>query len=160
MRKHFFSATTCLLFLFFTSSLQIQPTTHEQCSGDQLLADLVIDQKNDVQSVVYLLNDVPYNGTAVRHMDGAESCILYIIENGVIVKRWGFFSNGILSREEYFKDGLPHGLSIQYFENGQKALETNYKSGVLHGNANKYAKDGSTLRVAKYNLGNLISEKF
>lgn len=158
MRNLFLCLANCFVIAFTT--LNIQAQNNEHCSADYLLSELTTDKEADDELLVYLLNEKRYNGTAVKHMEGKESCMLYIIENGIIIKRWGFFSNGNLSREEYFKEGLPHGLCIQYFENGRKSSEINYKSGVLHGNSNKWAKDGSVLRLAKYNLGNLISEKF
>ncbi len=162
MRNRYISITICLLFLFLATTLsaQLQIQTSELCSGDLLLSDLTTERIAESQPFIYKINNKHFTGTAVKHLDGNETCTLYIIEKGRILKRWGFFSNGKLSREEYFKEGLPHGICIRYYDNGKKASEINYKSGVLHGNNNEWTKEGAVKRASKYNMGNLISEKF
>lgn len=158
MNRFFLSLTTFLILTQFLNPNQIPQ--NESCSADYLLSELVSTKSEKDNIFNYSLNNQQFSGTVVKHLDGPETCNLFYIENGLISKRWGFFQNGNLSREEYFKNGIPHGRCLVFFENGKKSSESNYKNGILHGTVKTWREDGSQIRVAKYSMGNLISEKF
>jgi len=57
------------------------------------------------------------------------------------VKEW--YSNGNISKDQNFKNGIHHGECKAYFENGNIWQEYNFKNGKQHGINNEFYEDGS-----------------
>lgn len=73
-----------------------------------------------------------------------------------VVSQYDFYDNGIDKCEKHFKDGLLHGMYLEYFENGIVNISGTYKNG------NKNYKwfyndiDDKCLKIELYKDGNLI----
>lgn len=62
-------------------------------------------------------------------------------------------TDGVISEEYSFKDGMRYGVSIIYNDDGSVSSETNYKNGVPHGISRSFYKNGKISHESNYNNG-------
>ncbi len=74
------------------------------------------------------------------------------IKNG----KWkGWYEEGQIRYEVFFKEGKKEGTEIEWAENGIKIKESNYKEGKMHGKFITYGKEGKEEFVKIYSNGKL-----
>lgn len=72
-----------------------------------------------------------------------------------------FYENGILKQEGIFKNGKESGTWIIYYETGEKHVSIDFENGIQHGDYFEYSKEGLVKERAYYSYGKLsISPKF
>ncbi|MEO1619054.1 MAG: hypothetical protein AAFV88_24595 [Planctomycetota bacterium] len=84
----------------------------------------------------YLLDGVPFNGTAVHYR-----------------------SNGSTESELEFRDGIQNGLVRDWNVNGQLIFEGEMRNGVYHGTCNTWNDSGQLVEEEKYEYGIKTSHK-
>ena len=58
-------------------------------------------------------------------------------------------------RKVHFKNGVKHGLAIEYFANGNVMQSTNWVDGVEHGKRETFYENGNKLLLEEYSHGKL-----
>ena len=71
------------------------------------------------------------------------------------VKNWiGFYPNNMISKIEYFNNGVKDGISIQFDKKGKISVIENFKNGLAHGQTIYYSQYGETpSSEAEYTFG-------
>jgi len=70
--------------------------------------------------------------------------------NGLAEGLWIGRGNGVVRDERYYKEGLPHGLWIEWHDNGQKSTEGLFQNGLEHGKWESWDADGHLIFLEYY----------
>lgn len=133
-----------LLFSCASESKDDQNTTHEPLVLDTSMKDLVgvIEENPPVM-----------NGDYVEKYDNGIVKMKGYYINGKRNGQWtGFFADGKLMSEGFFKDGLRDGKAIVYHQNGQVYYTGYYNNGREVGKWVFFAEDGR--KVNEKDFGN------
>ena len=79
--------------------------------------------------------------------------------DGYIQSQLGWDFDGNKVRDFQYKNGLPHGLLIDYYANGQEYFRVEYVDGRAHGMEYGWYADGSKRLEVKYNNGMALYKK-
>ena len=123
-----------------------------------------------------------YSGHARRIDRDWNLRIIYLVENGWVIKSqswdlagnvrtqrhykagklhglWtGWHGNGAKQIEFSWVNGIPIGRSISWHENGKISETGSYQSGKMHGEWKTYQFDGTEKNRLTYNLGEIVTE--
>jgi pimeloyl-ACP methyl ester carboxylesterase len=81
-----------------------------------------------------------YYNALDKHIKEEYQCNYHSNTKEGLYKEW--FSNGQISCEGHFRNGLRNGLITSWYQNGQKEAEENWLNGQLHGNTKYWTEKG------------------
>ncbi len=68
------------------------------------------------------------------------------------VARW-WHANGVLAKEVFMLDGMPHGVCLEWHENAMLAREIPYQRGFVNGMVKQWNRDGHLLGAYELQMG-------
>ena len=89
-------------------------------------------------------------GYSYQNNSGDEVAMIPILKDSEVI---AYFSNGQISRNFKFKNGVYDGDYIINYPSGQTRMKFSYYKGIFHGGLEEYLPDGQLMRSGQLNYG-------
>ncbi len=119
--------------------LDDKPTGEWKRYHDNGVLQAILQHRSTNDTVKAILFDRLANRIAEGNYTGT-------LKNGM----WQFFNNGVLHREEAYKDDRKHGVSRVYYPNGVLLEESEWQNNLLHGRYSAYYPGGILFLECQY----------
>jgi len=142
-------------FKFYCDNCKDQPSAVQKFNANNDLSEIKFYSKEGFLLSEGTLKGKERTGKWITYSEIEKSLLME--ENYLDDKLDGhkkmYFSNGKVSEESHFKNGLQESEFISYYENGNILKKLNYKNGLLNGPAVYFDANGNKTMEGSYKNG-------